>query len=121
MVTSVARVVIAKKQVEIAKARSGENALQVIITCIEVAMRPTSYTDGTLVEEREFKQLTVGDQAWQRSPIRSMRIALWVLCTWAVASPWAVQRLTRRCSYSSSGRIIRCGCQFYAEPVHGAC
>ena len=54
-VTTVAPVVIAKKQVEIAKvrfwSRSGENAPQAIITCIEAV--------GMLVEEREFKQLTV--------------------------------------------------------------
>ena len=63
MVASVAPVVIAKKQAEIAKARSGENAPQAIITCIEAAMRSSSYAEGMLVEEREFKQLMVGDQA----------------------------------------------------------
>ena len=62
-VASVAPVVIAKKQAEIAKARSRENAPQAIITCIEAAMRSSSYADGMLVEEREFKQLMVGDQA----------------------------------------------------------
>ena len=82
-----ASVVNAKKQVEIAKARSCVNAPQAIITCIEAAMRPSSYADGTLVEERVFKQLTVGDQAWQRSRIRSRRPVLWVLITWAVTSP----------------------------------
>ena len=62
-VASVAPVVIAKKQAEIAKARSGENAPQAIITCIEAAMRSSSHADGALIKEREFKQLMVGDQA----------------------------------------------------------
>ena len=58
-----APVVIAKKLAEIAKARPGENTPQAIITCIEVAMRSSIYAEGMLVEQREFKQLMVGDQA----------------------------------------------------------
>ena len=48
-----------------------------------------------------------------------MWLALWVLASWTVTSPCAVQILTCRCSCSSSGRIVRCACQFYGEPVHG--
>ena len=55
--------VIAKKRAEIAEARPGENAPQAIITCIEAAMRSSSYAEGMLVEQREFKQLTIRDQA----------------------------------------------------------
>ena len=88
---------------EIAKARF----------CVDWAI---VHADGALVE----KGCSSRDQAWQRSRIHSRRLALWVLITWAVTSPQAVQRLTRRCCCSSSGRIIRCGCQFQAEPV-GAC
>ena len=36
----------AKKRAEIAKARPGENAPQAIITCIEAAMRSSSYAIG---------------------------------------------------------------------------
>ena len=61
-VASVAPVDNAKKQAEIAKARSGENTPQTIITCIEVAMRSSSCADNVLIKEMEFKQLTVGDQ-----------------------------------------------------------
>ena len=62
-VASVAPVVIAKKLAEIAKARTGENTPQAIITCIESAMRSSSYAEGMVVVQREFKQLMVGDQA----------------------------------------------------------
>ena len=60
---AVAPVVIAKKRVEIAKAHPGEKAPQAIITCIEAAMRSSSYAVGMMVEQREFKKLLVGDQA----------------------------------------------------------
>ena len=62
-VASVAPDVIAKKRAEMADARPGENAPQAIITCIEAAMRSSSYAEGMMVEQREFKQLMVGDQA----------------------------------------------------------
>ena len=51
-VAPVTPVVIAKKLAEVAKARPGENAPQVIITCIEVAMRSTFYANGMMVEQR---------------------------------------------------------------------
>ena len=59
-VVFVAPVDIAKKQAEIAKARSGENTPQAIITCIEAAMRSSSCADSVLIKEMEFKQLMVG-------------------------------------------------------------
>ena len=61
-VAPVAPVIIAKKRAEVAKARPGENAPQAIITCIEAAIRSSSYAEGMMVEQREFKQLMVGDQ-----------------------------------------------------------
>ena len=58
-VAPVAPVVIAKKLAEVAKARPGENAPQAITTCIEAAMRSTSYANGMMVEQRaKFQGLT---------------------------------------------------------------
>ena len=58
-VAPVAPVVIAKKRAEVAKARPGENAPQAIITCIEAAMRSSSYANGVMVEQRaKFQGLT---------------------------------------------------------------
>ena len=55
----VAPVVIAKKRAEVAKARPGENAPQATITCIEAAMRSSSYANGVMVEQRaKFQGLT---------------------------------------------------------------
>ena len=51
-VAPVAPVVIAKKRAEVAKARPGENAPQATITCIEAAMRSSSYANGVMVEQR---------------------------------------------------------------------
>ena len=50
-VAPVTRVVNAKKRAEVDKARPGENAPLAIITCIEAAMRSTSYADGVIVEQ----------------------------------------------------------------------
>ena len=91
-----------------------------------------------LVEEKEFKQLMVGDQArglavhvlHETCVHQNPRLdseAGSARCGWhcgywphgRLTSPRAVQRLARRCSWSSSGRIVRCACQFQAEPVHG--
>ena len=47
-----APVVIARKRAEVAQARPGENAPQAIITCIETAMRLSSYANGVMVEQR---------------------------------------------------------------------
>jgi len=62
-VAPVAPDVIAKKRAQVAKARPGENAPQAIITCIEAAMRSSSFAEGMKVEQKEFRQLMVGDQA----------------------------------------------------------
>ena len=48
-----------KRRAEVAKARPGENAPQAIITCIEAAMRSSSYANGVMVEQRaKFQGLT---------------------------------------------------------------
>ena len=123
-VASVAPVVIAKKQAEIATARSGENATQAIITCIEAAMRLSSYADGMLIKERELETrpglvCTKLQDLTAKPDTLDVAGILWVLASWTVTTPCAVQRLTCRYSCSSSGRIVRCACQFHAEPVHG--
>ena len=128
-VAYVAPVVIAKKRAEIAKARPGENAPQAIITFIEAAMHSSYYAEGMMVEQREFKQLMVGDQARAlqymlfaervSSKIQGLTAKPDPLDVAGIEgtgimggdSPRVAQRLARRCSCSSSGRIVRCACQ----------
>ena len=124
MVTSVAPVVIAKKRVEIPKARSGEERAtghhHLYRGChAAIVLR------GRYVGRGEGVQAAHGWRpglAAKPDPLDAVSTVGTDHMGRSITMGCAdVQRLTRRCSCSSSGRIIRCGCQFQAEPVHGAC